>query len=329
MKIAYLIMAHENPQLLQRTIRTLSYGDSECAFFIHLDRKTPFEPFSSVCGQNVHFLEERLPVYWGEVSQVEAILSLVREAMASPNRYDYCVLITGSCYPLRTGRYIASFLEMNRGVEYMDILKAPSPGKPIARFNTIRYPSTQPVRRFLFRALAKVGLAERNHRKYFGGLEAYSGDGAWALTRDACQYVLDFESANPHLQKYFQRTFAPDEAFVHTILGNSKFRNRIRRNLVYAIWPGPTNGHPALITQEHVLRFEAQGQVSGNRMYGPGELVFARKFNDRNLDVVASVDAMIERKEGVRLPASVDARDRVCAMGEVGDGGVQSQDRGR
>jgi Core-2/I-Branching enzyme len=302
MRIAYLIMTHENPKLLQQTINTLSHGDNECGFFIHLDRKTAFDRFSSIGGQNVRFVE-RIPVYWGEFSQVEAILSLVHQAIEDPSDYDYLALITGSCYPLRTGGYIRMFFEGNRGLEYMDILKVPGPGKPISRFDTIRYPSDQAVRRFAFRALAKIGLAQRDHRKCLGGLEPYSGDGAWALTREACRYVLDFMSANPHLESFFRKTFASDEAFFHTILGNSEFRSHMRRNLVYAVWPGPANGHPAVIGHEHVASFERQDQVSRDDIFGPGELLFARKFNDGRLDVVRRVDAMIERKEGVRVPS--------------------------
>jgi hypothetical protein len=183
----------------------------------------------------------------------------------------------------------------------MDIVKVPGPGKPISRFDTIRYPSNMPVRRFAFRALAKAGLARRDHKRYLGSLEPYSGDGAWALTRNACQYILDFISANPHLEGYFRHTFAPDEAFFHTILGNSEFRGRMRRNPVYAIWPGPTNGHPALIGHAHVACFEEQDQVSRNDTYGPGELLFARKFKDHSPDVVDRVDRMIEKKESVRF----------------------------
>ena len=348
MRIAYLIMTHENPLLLQRMIRTLSFGDEECAFFIHLDRKTAFEGFSSVCGQNVWFSNNRIPVYWGEFSQVDAILSLVRKAIESPSGYDYCVLITGSCYPLRTGGYIRRFLEANQGLEYMDILMVPAPGKPLSRLNTIRYPSTKPIRRFVFRALARIGLAQRDHRKYLGGLEPYSGDGAWALTREACQYVIDFMAANPHLERYYRKTFAADEAFLQTILGNSKFRERMQRNFVYVDWSCRMNGHPEMLCDEHVRLFEKRDRVDRERLaemfvqassphleemprdeinrlqqqerflrlapmsqqlgishsdtYRLGELLFARKFNDARLDVVSRIDAMIERKESVRLP---------------------------
>lgn len=302
MKIAYLIMTHENPKLLQRMIRTLSFGDDECAFFIHLDRKTPSEKFSGVTGQNVWFIENRIAVYWGEFSQVEAILTLIRQAVESAKEYDYFFLITGSCYPLRTGGYIRKFLETNQGSEFMEIVKVPGPGYPLSRFRTIRYPTSKPIRRFLFRALAKIGLAKRDLKKHLSGLEPYAGEGAWTLSREACEYVLGIVASKPDVERYFHRTFAPDECFFQTILGNSKFLERMRRNLVYAVWPGPANGHPAVIGLQDLSRFEAQDQVLGDDVRGPEELLFARKLNDRSLDLVRRIDAMIERKENVRLP---------------------------
>jgi hypothetical protein len=307
MRIAYLVMTHENPSLLQRMIQTLSFGDGECGFFIHLDQKTPYEAFASVHGQNVCFCEKRIPVYWGEFSQVEAILALIRLALDSPNRYDYCFLITGSCYPLRTGGYIRKFIETNQGAEYMELVKVPGRGYPLTRFATIRYPRNKPILRFIYRFLAKIGLAQRDVRKHLGGLEPYSGEGAWVLSREACQYVLNFVGANPHVGKYFRCTFAPDEAFFHTILGNSQFRERMLPNLVYALWPNSANGHPAQISLEDVAMFEAQ---DGFEDPSKQELLFARKFNDRHLDVVRLVEAMIERKERIRLSLSDQSVER-------------------
>jgi hypothetical protein len=189
-----------------------------------------------------------------------------------------------------------------------------------------------------------MGLAQRDHKQYLRGLEPYSGDGAWALTREACQYVIDFMAANPYLEGYFRNTFAPDEAFLQTILGNSEFRERMQRNFVYVDWSRCMNGHPEVLNREHVRLFEKkdrvyretlaemffqgssphlkempgddinrlqqqerflqlapmdqQTQMFHSDVYRPGELLFARKFNDRNLDVVDSIDAMIARKEG-------------------------------
>ena len=219
--IGYLVFAYKNPRVLQRQITMLS--SRGCAFFIHIDRKTNMEEFSCIGCENVFFSQERLPVYWGEFSGVEAILLLIRQALENCQSCRYLVLLSGSEYPLRTAKYIGTFLEANTGAEFISLVKMPAPGKPISRISTLRFPSNMPVRRFAFRALARLGLAQRDFRKHLPGMEPYAGNTWWALSRDACQYILDFTEENPQVRRYFQNTFAPEESFFHTILGNSPF----------------------------------------------------------------------------------------------------------
>jgi len=294
MRIAYLVFAYKNPQLLKRTIENLS--SEGCAFFIHIDQKSSIKEFSEIRGENVFFSDKRIPVYWAEFSGVQAIMLLIRQALADPQNYHYFVLLSGSEYPLRSSSYIHTFLEKNRGLEFISMAKMPAPGKPISRINTVRFQSTKPVRRFAARALAKLGLAQRDYRKYLGSLEPYSGITWWALTRDACQYILEFVARNQHFVDYFEDVFAPEETFFHTILGNSAFRSRIRRSLLYEDWSIP-GGHPAMITSQHVAFFESQEKACVNDLYSPGELLFARKFSDDDVDLLQRIDEMIDRKE--------------------------------
>jgi hypothetical protein len=300
MKIAYLVFAYKNPRLLERVINRLSTENS--AFFIHIDKKVSLEQFSRIRGGNVHFIEERIPVYWAELTGIEAILLSLRQALASAGHYDYFVLLSGSDYPLRSAEYIHGFLENNRGTEFMSLVKVPAPGKPLSRINTLRLPSSKPVRRFAVRIFAKVGLAQRDYRKYLGGLEAYSGNTWWALTRDACQYLSEFARRNQHVGEYFRDVFAPEESFFHTILGNSEFKSRIRKNLLYEDW-STQGAHPAMIDKQHIAFFEGRDAVCVHDEFGDGEFLFARKFSDDNLDLVHRIDEMIRRKEFATLPS--------------------------
>jgi hypothetical protein len=215
-------------------IRTLSTED--CAFFVHVDRKIDINPFSAINGENVFFAERRLVVNWAEFSGIDAILLLIRQALARPESYDYFVLLSGSEYPLRGGQYIHAFLKKNHGAEFISLLKMPSSGKPISRINTLRPESGQPVRCLTWRTLAKLGLAQRDYRQYLGGLEPYSGVTWWTLSRNACEYVLRFTEANPHIERFFRDTYAPEETFIQTILGNSPLTHRVRGNLLFEDW---------------------------------------------------------------------------------------------
>jgi len=296
MKIAYLVFAYNNPALLKREIEALT--SKNCAFFIHIDQKSNLEDFASIEGENVIFSKQRIPVYWAEFSGVEAILLLLRLAMSGTDRYDYFVLLSGSEYPIRSREYIEWFFEQNDGAEFISMVKIPNveAGKPISTMNTIRIQSSQPFRHFAMRVCAKVGLAQRDCRRYLGNLEPHSGNTWWALSRNACNYILEFVERNEHIVDFFKSVGVPEESFFHTILGNSDFAPRIRRNLVYEDW-STRGAHPCIIETRHVEFFERQDRVSLDDVYGAGELLFARKLLGDNMALVDRIENMIELKE--------------------------------
>jgi hypothetical protein len=297
MRIAYLVIAYNNPKLLKKEIMRLS--SRNCAFFVHIDKKSSIEEFADIRGENVQFTESRLPVYWGGFCHVHAVRLVLREALRSLQKFDYFVLQSGSDYPLRSDKYIQRFFEENYGAEFMNIIRIPSEqgGVPLSKINRLWFDGSKPWRQLGSRVLAKAGLGERDYREHLGSLEPYAGDGWWALSRSACEYVLEFAESNPHVEKYFQTTLAPDEMFFHTILGNSPFRSRIRRGLFYLDWTAG-GAHPAAISEKHLALFEGRDRVLLDDVWGTGEALFTRKFSDRRLDLVDRVEEMIRRKDG-------------------------------
>lgn len=303
MKLAYLLFAYKNPKLIKRLVEYLSCEDA--SFFVHIDQKVAIEQFDAIRGPNIFYTDKRIPVYWAEFSGVEAILLLIRAALAAPQRHDYFVLLSGSEFPLRSREYIHRFFEQNRGQEFITMKKMPAPGKPISRLNTLRFPSTRPLLRFTFRALAKFGLAQRDYRKAFGQLEPYSGLTWWTLSREACEYVNEFTKKDRRLTEFCKNIHAPEETYIHTIIGNSPFGPRCRRNLVYEEWPltGP-QAHPEIINERHLELFASQNEVTVQDLNGPGELLFARKFSDNELPLVEKLSAIVARKEKLPAPAA-------------------------
>ena len=294
MKIAYLMLLHKDPVLLKRTVSILS--SENCEFFVHIDRKSDIRQFSVNSGYNIRLCEPRLPVYWSEFSQIEATMLLIQQALDCAVHYDYFVFLQGSTFPLRSGEYIESFLQENREWQFMNLVKMPAPGYPLSKINVLRYTSDKPVRRFAMRALAKLGLAERDYRRYLPKLDAYAGHACWAMSRDACQYVLEFAFSNPHVEAYFRDTFVPEESFFQTILGNSPFARRIRKLFVYADWPS-LGAHPAMLDDKHLRFFEAHEKVWIDDEWGSGEMLFARKFSDDDLRLVERTEEMIRKKD--------------------------------
>src|SRR2546425_12261765 len=125
MKIAYLFFAYRNPRLIRKTIDRLTCEDS--SFFVHIDSKCDISQFASLRDKNVFFTDKRIAVYWADFFGVEAILLLIRQVFAAPQHHDFFVLLIGSEYPLSSRQYIHSFLEENRGREFMTISTMPEP----------------------------------------------------------------------------------------------------------------------------------------------------------------------------------------------------------
>jgi hypothetical protein len=296
MKIAYLILAHRNPIHIRKMIDVLSSED--CSFFLHVDRKSRQDLFLFLKKENVFFSDKRISVYWAEYSMVEAILILIQQALCGPQSYDYYVLLSGSDYPLRSKEYIHNFFDKNRGMEFISMARIPNEeaGVPLSKIDTLAIPSSRPIYRSIVKACARLGLARRDYRKHLAGLQPYGGSTWWALTRDACEYILSFVKKNPSVCEYFEKTYTSDETFFHTILGNSILKSRVHRGLMYDDWPA-NSPHPVTINSEHLALFEAHEKVTLDDAFGPGELLFARKFSDDGIALVERIDEMMKRKD--------------------------------
>src|SRR5665647_1946406 len=115
MKIAYLILAHNNYHHLNRLINALN--DSNRVFFIHIDNTLKL-PSNLNEFENVVFV--RGPkVYWAGWSTIEAILSLMRTATRIG--FDYYFLLSGADYPIRSNSFL--YNQLSAGGEFMNIKK--------------------------------------------------------------------------------------------------------------------------------------------------------------------------------------------------------------
>ena len=120
MKIAHLILIHENPLQIKRLIKRLAHPDAD--FYVHIDLKTDINPFLSLQSQNIKFIVNRVRVRWGAYSIVQATVNGLEEILRTGNIYDYINLMSGQDYPLKSTTEIHCFLENNPNKAFMDTL---------------------------------------------------------------------------------------------------------------------------------------------------------------------------------------------------------------
>jgi len=120
MKLAFLILTHNQIELVYRQIDALSHPDHH--FFIHLDKKYKLDIEDEYASnRQVHFTANRIRVHWGGFSIVRATLNLIREAQASGIQFDYFILMSDHCFPIKPSGDIRSFLERNNGFSFIEI----------------------------------------------------------------------------------------------------------------------------------------------------------------------------------------------------------------
>jgi len=296
MKIAYLILAHNNPKHFYRLIKALCSLSSAC--FVHIDKKSNIRDFLDINQLSVYLLEKRVKVYRAHYSHVEAELLMIQQALDHPNGYDRFILLSGTDYPLHSVHYIEQFFRNYPSYEFMNITKMPNPkvGKPLSRL--YGYNPTPTKLRFYIEILIRWLLKRLrvipkkiDYQKYLGDLTPYAGCEWWALTRNACQYIMDFISDKRELLNFYRHTRVPQEMFFQTVLGNSPYIQNFKRNLTYTDWSGG-GGHPATISEKHLPKFESQ-KILLDDAFGAGEALFARKFSDDSSRIVDVLDKII------------------------------------
>lgn len=299
MRIAYLILAHNNPAHLQRLIRRLAAP--EAAFYVHIDAKSHLGAFACL-GAEVTFCKRRVNCGWGDISLVKATLELMRCAASAPQGFDRFVLLSGACYPLQTPDYIEAFLTRHHDTEFIEVFALPNvtydkriervtrfwirKGKPLAR---LRWP--------LQRLLNKI-LPLRNYKKVFAGSELVTGSQWWCLTGDAVRYVLDVTARQPAIYRFCRFVDCPDEFYFQVILWNSRFRASISHSLTFTHWVQGKTG-PEMLDASYLPQFEGpviRDSESNNCPGNKREVLFARKFSDASAPMLDAIDALAARR---------------------------------
>ena len=304
MDIAYLLLAHDQPAHLRELIARLSTPNSK--FYVHIDRKSRLDEFQLPTDANVHLLADRVRVFWGDYSQVEAILRLTRAALADPGfRAQRLVLLSGADYPVRRNAEIHAYFQEHAQAEFINLVPIPSveKNKPLSLLTTYHAGNTSSrvVNRML-QMVQRAGLLprQRDFVPVLGGLQPYGGSTWWALTPGAAAHVVDFLDTHPEYAEFFRHTVCPDESCFHTILGNSVYAAQVRPTVTYADWSRKLH-RPETLTLAHAEflthdPLQPEGQPC----------LFARKFNAQSQDLLCVLRAHLDAAEPLPPPDAFD-----------------------
>ena len=233
MKIAHLILAHSNPEQLERLIRALEHSDSY--IFLHIDQKAALEDYRSLFLMDRVYQVERVKVGWGAYSIVQATVNGLRAIATSGVEFGYINFLSGSDYPLKSPDEIHAFFEQQNGQNFMEFQLVMQDWKEaigrITEYHLTDYEFAGKyfVQKWINRLLPTRKIPERL---------VPVGRSQWmSITMDAGRYIMDYLAQHSNVVSFFKHTWAPDEMIFQTILYNSDFRDTlVNNNLRYIEW---------------------------------------------------------------------------------------------
>src|SRR5882762_9255924 len=118
MRIACIIMAHKEPQQIERLIKKFALLPFD--FYIHIDKKINREPFNYLAGlPQVYLIKKRIRVKWASYNFFYAEIQSFKEILACGIQYDFISMMSGQDYPIKPPSVIFRFLEKNIGRNFI------------------------------------------------------------------------------------------------------------------------------------------------------------------------------------------------------------------
>lgn len=180
------------------------------------------------------FVKDRVPVYWGDFSQIEATIALVKLALSSSVIYSKLVLISGSCYPIRPMRELEALFNSDNGYNYIGRIPVDASEKlrwmTEHRFHCGGFVPWQLSSRSAWARLVDRGLrriyfetVSKIRRPWTSRVRRFHGSQWWALSPECGGYVIE-RFADEETASLYRKSMIPDEQFFHSIVADSVFK---------------------------------------------------------------------------------------------------------
>ncbi len=276
MKHAYLILAHNEPELLSLLVERLD--DVRNDIYIHFDRKLSILPDIKTQHAGLYILKDRVDVRWADVSMLEAEYKLFHAVVDSGSQYSHHHLISGVDLPLKNQDYIHSFFAQHQGKEFVGLHQRPMnshadralhywhPFTRSFRGSGCVFAIKRILRYLVIQTQVLLGIRRNATIPFHKG-------GQWvSITRELIDYLLEQED---RAFTIFSRTFGADEYFVPTLIWDTPFMERL--------FDATDESRGAM----RYIGWRADGQLidftpQDLPVLQQTEYLFARKFNSRN-----------------------------------------------
>lgn len=256
-KIAILITTHSDFEQLKKLCCALDYPKFD--IYIHIDKKVSYNDLKiNLKFSNLYIIENRIKVYWGDLSLFLAMHNLILSAYNNGGYFKY-ITLSGLDYPIKSNNEIYEIL--NNDKEYIvgrELFKS-----EYHKVNNC-YVFPHPILNNILKVVYKLKKKRIKYRPLYIDSKIYKVYFAptWlALSNEFVSYLIKFLSNHTEIEKYFKYAGNADELVIPTILFNSPFKDKalgiITDESIHY------NNYPAL----HYLNYEPVVEVFDESSY--------------------------------------------------------------
>lgn len=288
MRKIFGILCHRVTEPLLHTVSYLSKFE-ENIILIHVDKKTDISLFGAIKSSNVILLEDRVKVYWGHISQIDATLKLL--CQANKFEYDYFFLLSGDDIPLKTNDEINQILNQFDDYDFIDCNDDTNiiPEDRV-RFNYPNFFYTKEKK-----LLIKIKkLFVYNTRKIFFRNKKfdnclypipkmYKGAQWFTFKKSTVEFILNYIATNAWFYELFEHSICADEVFFHTVFKINQelkiFRNSryLNSELRYIDWKsGPE--YPKMLNVSDMVAMKSSNCLFARKLPPDADKGFMNSF---------------------------------------------------
>lgn len=265
MKHAFLIIAHNEPEIFKVLVSLLDHKD--CDIFVHIDIKSDISQYNNVKTQfsEVHFIKDRYDVRWGTYSQIQTEIKLFKKAY-SKGTYSYYHLLSGVDLPIKPIDQITDWFENNQGYEYLG--GRPADKKYHKRMHRKYYFVTRQrnLATTIILAMQKILCLKWNSKT-----ELWMGPNWGSFTNSFIAKLIENEN---WICRHFRRSFCGDELYKPTLLRHLGIEENDKKSIRHIDWG---RGNPYTFREEDYDELMASDKL------------FARKFSSEHMGLVLRI----------------------------------------
>lgn len=265
MKHAICVMGYgDQASVLQKTVDILDNKNID--FFIHWDARYEIPKLYSKLSKIV-YVKDRIPVKWGDQSQIQAtliLLKLVQKHLV----YDYVHLISCNDIPLMTSKYFVNYFTRETYIGFDDHFTANILKKRLGFY----YPLNIDFRKHRLVVKAEeLGnmVLNINRIKRHSNINFKKGANWFSIKSKYIPEILNFDNS------IFMHGYCADELFIQTILGRFEDKEPNKKdNYQAARYIDWNRGTPYIFTSKDIDELRSKVNT---------EFAFARKVNDSSI----------------------------------------------